>query len=323
MTWWWLPLAAVAYGIFAINGVVDKLVVTNKLKNPLVVSFWVSLFGVPSALILILGVLPFPWAANFRFMMPPADALMLITAAGITLQLALLLSYMALWHGEATRVVPVIGAATPACALIFAYLILGERLPVASFLAFGFLLAGAVLIAWRPGRTLGMWFWLALASGAASAFEAVLIKLVYGYNQFISSLALLGLGNIIICCVLVLGVPAVRRELSRALHPHSTRKAAKKMARLVNAGGFWVFANNLLGSLGVIILNLSLKLGPVSLVNALKGLQYIGVLIIALMLRDWRPRLLNEELGTGTMRQKLTAIALIGLGVGLLVVSAQ
>jgi drug/metabolite transporter (DMT)-like permease len=321
MTIWWLPLAALAYAIFAVNNVVDKLVVTNKLKNPLAVSFWVALFGIPSALILLVGLLPFPWAAAFRFSLPSPSALMLITAAGITLQLALLLSYMALWHGEATRVVPVIGAATPAFALIFAYLVLGERLPAASLAAFALLLAGAVLIAWQRGRAVGWWFWLALASGAAAAFETVLIKIVYNSNHFISSFALLGLGNVVYCAVLLILVPAARRQLSAALHFKRSRSTRKNVRRLASAGGIWVFGNNLLGSLGVIIFNLSLKLGPVSLINALKGLQYAGVFAIALILSRTRPKLLRDELTTGTMRQKLAAIALIGLGVGLLVVS--
>jgi drug/metabolite transporter (DMT)-like permease len=323
MTWWWLPLAAVAYLIFSVTGAVDKTIVTNKLKNPLVVSFWISLFGVPSAAILLVGLVPAPWAEPFRFQMPSLDGLVLITAAGITLQLTLLLSYMALKHGEATRVVPTIGAASPAFALIFAYLILDERLPVASYLAFGLLLLGAVLISLRPGRWGGWWFWLALASGAAGAFQSVLVKIVYGYNHFISSLALLGLGNVVFCLVLLALVPAVRREVAHTLKPKPTRKPKKRLKRLVGAGAFWLFLNNLLGSVGVIILNLSLKLGPVSLVNAMKGLQYVGVFVIAILLARSHPKLLREELSAHTVTQKLLAIGVIGLGVGLLVVTAS
>jgi drug/metabolite transporter (DMT)-like permease len=322
MSWWWLPLAAVAYGIFAVTGVVDKLVVTNKLRNPLVMSFWVALFGLPSALILLVGLWPAPWAEAFRFQMPTPAGLALITAAGLLLQLTLLLSYMALKHGEATRVVPTIGAAMPAFALVFAFLVLGERLPPLSYLAFAFLFIGVVLISARRGRMGGWWFWLALASAAAGAFQTVIIKLVYGFNHFISSLALLGLGNLVYLAVLIVLVPAVRREISAALHPKPARKP-QRAKRLLRAGASWIFLNNLLGSVGVIVLNLSLKLGPVSLVNALKGLQYVGVFIIAVLLSRMYPKLLREELSAQSVKQKLSAIGAIALGVGLLVVAGS
>jgi Co/Zn/Cd efflux system component len=134
---------------------------------------------------------------------------------------------------------------------------------------------------------------------------------------------LLGLGNVVFCLVLLALVPAVRREVAHTLKPKPTRKPKKRLKRLVGAGAFWLFLNNLLGSVGVIILNLSLKLGPVSLVNAMKGLQYVGVFVIAILLARSHPKLLREELSAHTVTQKLLAIGVIGLGVGLLVVTAS
>jgi drug/metabolite transporter (DMT)-like permease len=254
--------------------------------------------------------------------MPSPDGLALIAAAGITLQLALLLSFMALWRGEASRVVPTIGAATPVFAAIFAFLVLGERLPPLTYVALALLLTGAVVISARPGQMIGLAFWLAVASGAAGAFETVLIKIVYGYNHFISSFALLGMGNIIFCAVLLAFVPAVRREATHILHPKPASKS-RQVKRIIGSGGFIIFINNLIGSAGVVVLNLALALGSVSLVNALKGLQYVGVFVIALVLGRLYPRLLREELSVQSVRQKLLAIGMIGLGIGLLVVAQQ
>jgi uncharacterized membrane protein len=320
MTLWWLLLAIIAYSIFSLTGVVDKLVVSNKLKNPLTVSFWVSLYGIPSALILLVGLWPATWAEPFRFHAPSLDGITLITAAGMLLQLSLMLGYMALWRGEASRVVPTVGASTTIFSLVFAYLILGERLPFISYGAFALLLAGALIISVRRGHWGGWWFWLALAAGAAAALQAVVIKVVYGFNHFISSIALLGLGNIIVCLILLALVPAVRHEALAAIHPKPARRRGTQIKRLAGAGAVWLFINNLIGSAGVIILNLALKLGPVSLVNAMKGLQYVGIFVIALLLGRTHPKLLKEELTGQTIGQKLLSIILIGLGVGLLVV---
>jgi uncharacterized membrane protein len=314
----WLPLTVLAYGMFAVTGVVDKVVVTNKIKHPLVVSFWVSLFGVPTAAILLVGLLPVPFAKNFQFVMPPLAALALITVAGILLQLGLMVTYTALWRGEATRVVAAIGAATPVFALVFAYVILGERLGSLSYVAFGLLLVGAIVMLARPGRWVSWQLGLAVLSAAIGALQSVVVKLVYQDNDFISSFALLGLGNVVYCLALLVLVPGVRRNLARALPAKGRKPAARRVA---SSGGFWILFNSVFGGVGVIVLNLALKLGPASLVNALRGLQYVGLFLIALLLSRVYPKLLREEMSAQTMQQKLLAIGIIGLGLALVTVA--
>jgi uncharacterized membrane protein len=317
----WLPLAVLAYLMFSVTGVIDKIVVSNKIKNPLVVSFWVSVFGIPSAVILLIGFLPVPWAEAFRFHLPSLGGLGLITIAGILLQLALLCSYAALWRGEATRVVAAIGAATPVFALVFAYLILNERLGALSYLAFGLLLAGAVVMLARRGSWFGRGLLLALMSAGFAALQSVVAKLIYQDNHFISSLALLGLGNIVYCAALLLLVPAVRRDLAVAL---GQRRARRTKPTVGSAHGkVWLLFNTIWGGAAVIVLNLALKLGPASLVNALKGLQYVGVFLIALLLSRVIPRLLKEEMTAHTMERKLAGIGIIAVGLAILTLAVR
>jgi uncharacterized membrane protein len=303
--------------MFAVTGVIDKIVVSNKVKNPLVVSFWVSLFGIPSATILLVGLLPVPFADQFRFVMPSLEALALITVAGILLQLSLMVNYVALSRGEATRVVATIGAGTPVFALVFAYALLNERLAPLSYGAFGLLLAGAVVMQVRRGRWVSWPLALALLSAAIGALQSVVVKLVYQDNQFISSFALLGLGNVVYCAALLLLVPSVRQNLGRAL-PKPGKKTVVK--RVASSGGFLILFNSGFGSLGVIVLNWALSLGPVSLVNAMRGLQYAGLFVIALLLSRVYPKLLKEEMSAQSMRQKVAGIVLIGVGLALLTV---
>lgn len=315
----WLPLTVLAYTMFAVTGVIDKVVVTKKITNPLVMSFWVSFFGVWSAVILVVGMLPLPFAQAFKFHAPSLGALGLITVAGITLQLALLCSYSALKWGEATRVVSAIGAATPVFALVFAFAILGEKLAPLSLLAFGLLLVGAVAMLARRGLGSRLPFWLALGSAGFSALESVLVKAVYAHNDFISSFALLGMGNVVYCTTLVLISPAVRHDLW-GHKKQSPKKAPAK--RPLRSGQVLVLFNTVFGGLGVIILNLALKSGPASLVNAMRGLQYVGIFLIALLLSSAYPRLLKEEMTSQTMRQKVAGILIIGAGLALLTVAA-
>jgi len=314
----WLPLAVLAYAMFAVTGVIDKVVVTKKITNPLVMSFWVSFFGIWSAVILVVGLLPLPLAQAFKFHAPSLGALGLITLAGITLQLALLASYTALKWGEATRVVSAIGAATPVFALVFAFAILGEKLAPLSLLAFGLLLVGAVAMLVRRGIGSLLPFWLALGSAGFSALETVIVKLVYAHNDFISSFALLGMGNVVFCAVLILISSAVRHDL----WGHKKKSSKKPAKRPSRSGQMLVLFNTVFGGLGVIILNLALKLGPVSLVNAMKGLQYVGIFLIALLLSRTYPKLLKEEMTAQSMKQKVAGILIIGAGLALLTVAA-
>jgi uncharacterized membrane protein len=318
----WLPLTVLAYAMFAVTGVIDKIVVSKKITNPLVISFWVSFFGIWSAIILLIGWLPVPFASAFRFHMPTGGALGLIAVAGITLQLALMVSYTALKWGEATRVVSAIGASTPVFALVFAFALLGERLGPLSYLAFGLLLAGAVTMLARRGRWLSWSLGLALLSAALSALETVLVKLVYAHNDFISSFALLGSGNLLYCGALLLLSPSVRAAVRASLVRKPGRRPKKRRAKPKVAGQVLILFNTIFGGLGVIVLNLALKLGSASLVNAMRGLQYVGIFLIALLLGRVYPKLLREEMTAQSMRQKVLGIVIIGIGLALLTVAA-
>jgi drug/metabolite transporter (DMT)-like permease len=311
----WLPLAIGAYAIFSVNGIIDKIVVSKKIKNPVVVSFWVSIAGTGSALILLGGLLPAPLNEPFKFHMPGAQGLGLILAGSISLQLGLLLQYTALRKGEATRVVSAIGAAVPIFTLVFAYVFLRERMSPASYAAFGVLLAGAVTMLFRRGHWLASAFLVAISSAGFMAASAVVAKMVYLHNHFISSLALFGLGNIIYALMLLVISPKVRSSFKSTVAP--TRRRSLKSVE--HSGGALIVVNSILGGVGAFGLSLAINLGSVTLVNALRGIQYAGIFVIALALSTFEPKMLKEELSGQTMRQKLIAIGIIAAGLGLLV----
>ena len=104
-------------------------------------------------------------------------------------------------------------------------------------------------------------------------------------------------------------------------HKKTVRKVPAK--RKSRSGQYLVLFNTVFGGLGVIVLNLALKEGPASLVNAMKGLQYVGIFLIALMLSSVYPKLLKEEMTAQSMRQKVAGIAVIAAGLVLLTVAAR
>jgi drug/metabolite transporter (DMT)-like permease len=315
----WLPLAVVAYAIFSFNGIIDKIVVSKKVKNPLMVSFWVSMTGWITGVILLLGLLPGPLGHTLRLHLPTLPIFALIAFGEIVLQLGLLMQYTALRHGEATRVISVIGASMPVFAFGFAYFLLHERLGAWGYASFAVLMAGALFMLVRRGRWQAMPFMLAVGGAGCMAFQTVVARYVYQHNPFISSLLLFGVGDMIYNTSLFLLLPQVRRGAQRAL------RQAKRMKpnRRTHSTGVWILANAVLGGTGIVCINLALKYGPATLVNALKGLQYTGVFVIALLVSRHYPKLLKEELSGQTMRQKLLAIVVIGVGLSLLTLAGR
>ena len=313
----WLPLSLVAYIMFSFNGIIDKIVVSKKVKSPVMVSYWVSSLGWITGIILLLGLLPGPVGHALRLHFPSLHVFVIIVTGEIVLQIGLLLQYSALKHGEATRVISVIGATLPIFAFGFAYWLLGERLGVAGVASFVTLTAGGVLMVARRGRWQLVPYLLAAVGAAGMAYQTVVAHYVYQHNPFVSSLILFGVGDMIYNTTLFWLLPGVRRNAAKAI-----RQAGRmKPARRVHSSAAWIVANAILGGIGVLCINLALKYGPVSLVNALKVLQYAGVFLIALVVSRYRPKLLKEEMAGQTMRQKLIAILVIGAGLGLLTVS--
>jgi len=78
-------------------------------------------------------------------------------------------------------------------------------------------------------------------------------------------------------------------------------------------------SDRLLSILAGFLMYLAVFLGSVTLVNSLKGLQYVFVLILALLFFRKIPDL-REEFSEKIIIQKIIAIILIGLGLAFLIV---
>jgi hypothetical protein len=67
-----------------------------------------------------------------------------------------------------------------------------------------------------------------------------------------------------------------------------------------------------------LLLNYSIKLGDVALVNAIQGVQYAFLLVLVAVLAKKYPRVLEEKLNRAILAQKIFAIVIIGIGLALL-----
>lgn len=316
----WLPLAIVSYVMQAINGAVDRIIVNNNVTTSAVVSFWVAVFSVFTIFILAIGYLPLPFAEQFRFETPTPRIFWLATLAGFLSQLGLYYMYRALEDGEATRVLTVLGAITPLATFGFAYSLLGERINGLQGMAFAVLVSGAIVLTYNQGTISAVkssrWIKNIVLASVLLALQSVVIKIVFNEYHFISGFALTSVGALIYALLLIAVAPSVRYELWGKKRHKSEQPDEEK----VHVG--WIIGNSALGGIAIIILNLAIDLGSPTFINALRGVQYAGVFVIALLLAKKYPKLLDEELTRATITQKIAGILLIINGVTLLAIAS-
>ncbi|MBU2575664.1 hypothetical protein KKF64_01050, partial [Patescibacteria group bacterium] len=72
------------------------------------------------------------------------------------------------------------------------------------------------------------------------------------------------------------------------------------------------------GALGFVLVNYSISLASVSLVNAMQGAQYAFLLLMIILLAKKFPKIMSEKLTGAVLAQKIFAIILISIGIGLI-----
>lgn len=314
----WLILAVLSYLMQAVTGSIDRIIVHKEVNKPIVISFWVALFSVLTIFIPLVGFLPLDFAQDFKLVIPDINLLVLIILVGALNQVALLFIYKALVTGEATRISSIVGAITPIVTLTGAYIILNERLDSFSLLGFLILILGtlALTINSRSKKSDSLaWIKYALATSLTLGAASVLAKSIFDQHQFISAYSLSALGALVYVIVITVISSDVRQTINSIINKKSNK--SKKLAKS-NKQAKWIMFNALFGGLAIIILNLAIDLGSPSLVNALRGIQFAGIFVIAILLSKKHPKLLDEKLDSKSKKQKFTGIVLVVIGIFIL-----
>jgi len=313
----WLIIAISAYFLNAIAMVVDKTLLKKNISHPFVYVFYIAVLGA----ILMLLVLP------FGFVIPTGITLFIALVSGAVFVWALLLLFSVLKKDEATRVGPMVGGLTPVFVLILAWYVLQESLTCNQYIGFIFLILGAFLIsldfqehgakAWLKKKLklntkiqlpqIRKTLWLALPASALFGVSHVLTKFVYQNTEFLPGFIWTRAGSLLAVLVLLL-IPA-----NRALIFKDLKKNKKQKNDAQKTGGRFLFGQAC-GASGAVLIQYAIFLGSVTLINALQGLQQVFIFIIVLLLTLIAPKILKEEISKEIFFQKITAVALIFIG---------
>ena len=292
----WILILVLAQFFYAIVFIFDKYILSRPKSHPVVYSFYVGFLGI-AALVLI----------PFGFTMPNASEAAWSIVSGVAQIGAFLLFYKAIDRGEVSRIVPLVGAISAVFVLILSSLIIKEFLTSQQIMAFILLVLGSLVIGFKKKHLLGNRI-LGLSVAAAFLFAVfwVVTKYLFLGTNFISGLVWVRVGVALVALTLL--IPKKNRELIFS----ETKGVKSKIA--------WVFMlGRILTILGSLFFYWAVFLGSVSLVNAFGGLQYVFVLILALLLFKKIPGL-KEQFSREFLIQKIIAVALICAGLGLLVI---
>jgi drug/metabolite transporter (DMT)-like permease len=293
----WLILLAIAYFFYAAVFILDKYILSRPMPDAMVYTFWVSFLG-----ICILVLIPI-----FGFSLPIKTEVFWSLMAGFAQVGGLILFYHALNKSELTRLVPFVGAISAVFILIINSITIHEFLGGRQIIAFTLLVLGSLVIGLQKREFFGNGVLApAIISSFLFAVFWVITKYLFLGTDFVSGLIWVRAGVAIVALLLLLFRKSRQAIFSKTREMRPKTTGFFMLGRLLNIAGSLFFYG-------------AVFLGSVTLANALQGLQYVFVLILALLLFKRIPGL-KEQFGKEFLMQKIFAVALICVGLFILVI---
>jgi len=300
----WLLIIVVAYFLNASATVVDKFLLTKKIPNPAVYAFFICVLN-------LLGLVFIPFGFHFT----SAAQTLIALINGILFTFAYLFMFMALNRNEASRITPFMGGLQPIFVLLLAFVLLGEKIGGYSLLAFAIIVLGTVILSYQKETTKKLIasskssYWLAVVATILFAAAYTLNKYIFVSEGFVTGFVLVRLGTFLGALLLLLRPGNIRDIITEIKTP----KKSSKGLFLAGQGA---------GALSLILVSYAVAISPsVAIINASRGLEYVFLLVIILLLARKHPHLLEEKLTPLIIFQKAAAVALIIAGLVILAIA--
>lgn len=309
----WIPLTVLGHFLNALAATIDKHLVSNTTLKPVVYAFYSGIFQI----IYLLAIPIIAYLApeiSFRF---PSWGLFLLTVTdGALFIAALILLYKATEKSEVSRITPIVGTAVPLFTLMLSTIFLGQYLTDRQLIAFAFFVIGGFIISanFNKGKIYhekGLKF--AILSGFLFASYYIIMSFVYtqGVN-FWSVFVILQFGNFIgAMCLLI-------HPASRKLILNNSGKNLKIKPKKTKTS-FLFLADKIFAAIAAMLINYSISIGNVTIINSLQATQYVFILFLTFILSKKIPRYFQENIKKEILVQKIMAIILITVGLFLIV----
>ncbi|MFZ1626185.1 MAG: hypothetical protein WAT81_00085 [Candidatus Moraniibacteriota bacterium] len=301
----WLTFALAGYFFNAVTALFDKFLLAGRIKEPVVYAFFVSVLSLFAVVVVPFGYRPIPWQTAVVFLI-----------SGMLFLYGLVAFYNAIKRSEISRVAPLVGITISVIAGV-ASLAFGPvtnlSFAPSHFFSLLLLLTGAFLIAFDlPLRKNDALMKSTLLAGALMALSLLFLKTGYRNADFLNGLIWSRFGFIVGGFSLFI-IPEYRRAILE-----NTRGLSSSNKRDVTTGVLFLL-NKIFGAVATFFLTYAAYLGPVTFIQALNGVQYAFVLVLAVPLAMKFPKVFQERLYFWDWFQKGIAVIFIGLGMWLAV----
>lgn len=292
----WVVYAIVAYFLWSITNLIDKILIDKYIKNHFSLTFLGSFFGSLFILIYIIFFHKFIFVSWIVFVF----ALL----AGFTRVLSYILYFKSASFEEMSRITT-LWQFSPVFAFILSYLFLGEKLSLSGFIAFIFLIAAGFFASTRLDEKsirISPAFWLMVLSTLGMAIGTVLDKYIFNIN-FWPALGWTMIGEFISIGILAL----IMKD-----------NIYKKFLICPTDGKLLLLGDEVISGAALIIFSFALSKGSVSLISALSATNPIFVFIFALISTIWFPKFLKEDMTKNNLIPKIIGIILMTVGLWIL-----
>ncbi len=281
----WFLVATVGRLILGSTAVIDKLLLKKDYPNPLGYTFWLGILGLSTLLLIPIG-----------FTLIPIEIVFLALIAGAIFSFALLFQFIALFEGEASKVLIFIGALSPIFTYTFSNAVLGDSFSPFEFTAFITLIAGGMILFMVEDERLRKRIYpLAVLSALLFGLSSTLAKSVFLNADFITGFVWMRVGG----ALAVLALLFFKSCREKIIRPPAHEKPKNKI--------FYI-ANRAFAGLGSLAIAYAILLGSPSLVEATTNVQYVFV-----ALGGWL--ILKEKFRGRELFGKISAIAIISAGI--------
>lgn len=295
----WVAITIFAHLLNAIVFIIDKHLVSKTVFRPVAYAFYSSIFQIFYLILIPLAGVE----------LPEKKYLILSIVIGILFTFILAVFYKAMQAGESTRVIPVVGGMTPVFTFILAYIFIGERLGLTQSIAFILFIIGGFLLSFKFNhehfKIIKGVGWAVLAAFLFAVYYTMM-KFLFLRISFLSGFIIIQIGAFLGAIVLALS----RKNRKAIFAPANASNRMKKET-------LYLFVpDKLLGALAGFLIPyaISMEGASVTVVNSLQAVQYVFLLVFAIILSKKFPSFFKEQTGEKIIEQKILAIVIIGIG---------
>lgn len=294
----WVGIVIIAHTLNALSFLVSKFLLEHVKIKPI---GYAAIVGFVS--LLATALIPFGYES-----LSVGDAVIALVS-GAAFTWALLYFFRALDSDEVSTIVPVIGGSIPVITFVLAWVLLGERLPQRGIEGFVLLVLGTILMLWVPqqAKKVKRKKELFIALFAAFLFAASFVgtKHIFDQTTFVNGFLWTRWG-------------AGAAGLLFLLNSNFRKEIVSAFKLLWSKTGVVFAGSQLFGGVAFVMITYAITLASPTLINALQGVQYGILLVLALLAWVVRPSLLKEQFTKKEIVLKVLGVIVISIGVMLL-----